>query len=132
MSSGGFRLVKQQQSSGLRTLDTSLWLLVAILIGGALFANYHFQYYAWALRLAAWLILICITIAIILLTEKGQSWKIFFNEARMEMRKVVWPTRQSTVQMTIMVMIVVVVTSLVLWLMDTIFVKIIQLLTFSS
>lgn len=124
--------MRQQQGSGLRTLDTSLWLLVAILIGGALFANYHFQSYAWALRLAAWLVIICVTVGVILLTEKGQSWKVFFNEARTELRKVVWPTRQVTVQMTIMVMIVVVVTSLILWLMDTIFIKIIQLLTFSS
>ena len=42
----------------------------------------------------------------------------FINQVRAEARKVVWPTRQETVQTTLVVMIVVVVFAFLLWLLD--------------
>ena len=42
----------------------------------------------------------------------------FLREVRDELRKVVWPTREETVQTTLVVMIVVTVVAIALWLLD--------------
>ncbi len=42
----------------------------------------------------------------------------YYRETRGELNKVVWPTRQETVQTTLVVMIVVVVFAFLLWVLD--------------
>lgn len=42
----------------------------------------------------------------------------FFRDARTEVRKVVWPTRQETVQTTLTVFVIVVIIGIFLWLFD--------------
>jgi preprotein translocase subunit SecE len=62
-------------------------------------------------------------------TEKGR-WVIdFFRDSRQELRKVVWPTRQETVQTTMVVAVMVIVLSLVLWGVDGVLVWLIGWLT---
>ena len=51
-------------------------------------------------------------------TEKGRSITGFISDSQVEVRKVVWPTRQETIQTTVVVMIVVVLAALFLWLLD--------------
>ncbi|MEC8716811.1 MAG: preprotein translocase subunit SecE, partial [Pseudomonadota bacterium] len=41
------------------------------------------------------------------------------NEARVEIRKVVWPTREETTQTTLVVLALVFVMSLILWGLDS-------------
>lgn len=53
----------------------------------------------------------------------------FFKDARLEMRKVVWPTRQETLQATLMVLVAVVVMAILLWLIDMALFRIINFLT---
>jgi preprotein translocase subunit SecE len=67
--------------------------------------------------------------AIALQTAPGRALWEFIADARMEVRKVVWPTRQETIQTTLIVMAMVVVVGLVLWLFDTILMGILRLLT---
>ena len=52
-------------------------------------------------------------------TAKGQSFFNLVKEARIEIRKVVWPTRQETTQTTLMVVAVVLVMALLLWGLDS-------------
>lgn len=52
--------------------------------------------------------------ALFLTTGKGRDTREFLAEARFEMRKVVWPTRQEALRTTWVVMIVVTIVSLVL------------------
>lgn len=42
----------------------------------------------------------------------------FAREARVELRKVIWPTRQETLQTTLVVLVMVVVVAIFLWLLD--------------
>lgn len=65
-------------------------------------------------------LLICVLIAtyIALQTDKGRSAWMFFQDAQVEVRKVVWPTRQETVQTTLIVILVVIIVSIILWLLD--------------
>jgi preprotein translocase subunit SecE len=44
---------------------------------------------------------------------------VLAKEARVEIRKVVWPTRQETTQTTLIVVAVVLVMALVLWGLDS-------------
>ena len=53
----------------------------------------------------------------------------FGREARMEVRKVVWPSRQETVQTTFMVIVAVIIIGIFLWLIDMLLAEAIQLLT---
>ena len=47
----------------------------------------------------------------------------FWQESLTELRKVVWPTRQETIQSTIAVLAMVFVMSLVLWSIDAVLVR---------
>ena len=52
-------------------------------------------------------------------TAKGKSFAVLVKEARTEIRKVVWPTRQETTQTTLIVVAVVLVMALLLWGLDS-------------
>ncbi len=49
---------------------------------------------------------------------KGRGFVTLCLDARTEIRKVVWPTRQETTQTTIVVLIVIFIVALILWLLD--------------
>lgn len=51
----------------------------------------------------------------------------FFGEVRAEARKVVWPERKETMQSTLMVVVMVLVLSLFLWLVDSSFSALVQM-----
>lgn len=55
------------------------------------------------------------------LTLQGKSFIDLLQQAQIELRKVVWPTRQETSQTTLIVLVVVVIMSLLLWGMDSLF-----------
>ncbi len=100
------------------SLDTvKLAVALAMLLAGVV----AFQYYADAPRLmrVGGIILDIILAAVLASqTDKGRMVIGFVRDAQIEVRKVVWPTRQETVQTTIVVMIVVVVFAFLLWVLD--------------
>jgi preprotein translocase subunit SecE len=51
-------------------------------------------------------------------TRAGHSLRDFFVESQFELRKVVWPTRQETLQTTLVIIVVVIVLSILLGLID--------------
>jgi preprotein translocase subunit SecE len=51
-------------------------------------------------------------------TIKGRAFVNLCLEAKIEIRKVVWPTRQETTQTSIVVIIVIFIMALILWLLD--------------
>ncbi len=59
-------------------------------------------------------------------SERGGKLFKFMQGSRMELRKVVWPTREETVQTTIVVVIFVIIMSIILFLFDTILSRIIS------
>ena len=65
------------------------------------------------------LILASVAAFVALRTSKGQSFVSLVKEARAEIRKVVWPTRQETTQTTLIVVAVVLVMALLLWGLDS-------------
>ncbi len=110
-------------------IDLLKWLVIAGLIAAGIWANFHFSAIAWPLRLIGWILLVCVLIAITLQTLKGQMAWSFAKAARHELRKVVWPTRQETVQMTMLVVALVIVMAMFMWGIDSVLLWAVGILT---
>ncbi|WPE16835.1 preprotein translocase subunit SecE [Candidatus Thioglobus autotrophicus] len=62
-------------------------------------------------------------------TPQGKRLAAFTKETKIELRKVVWPTRDETVKTTGMIMVAVVIVAIFLWIVDAFFSWMVQLLT---
>jgi preprotein translocase subunit SecE len=62
-----------------------------------------------------------IAVGVIYTTAPGQRTWRFAQDARVELRKVVWPTRTEATQTTLIVIAVVILIGIFLWILDTIF-----------
>ncbi len=102
-------------SSSMDTVKLVIALLVAV---AAMVAFYIYPEQSMLLRVGGLLLGGGIAIAIVLQTVKGRNIWGFFHGAQIEVRKVVWPTRQETVQTTLIVVLVVILISIILWLLD--------------
>lgn len=100
-------------------LDSVKWLLVAVLVAAGVAGNMYFASYGLLYRVLGLLVLAALAATIALQTERGQAFWKLVKEARVEIRKVVWPTRQETTQTTLIVVVFVLVTALILWGLDT-------------
>ena len=110
-------------------LDTfKLLLAVAMLILGIV-GFYYYEAESQLYRVLGVVFAAGVSIAIISTTLVGQNLISFGREARMEVRKVVWPTRQETVQTTIMVVIAVIIIGIFLWLIDMLLAQAITMIT---
>nr|WP_314267648.1 preprotein translocase subunit SecE [uncultured Moellerella sp.] len=118
----------EAQGSG-RSIDITKWVLVAVLLVVAIVGNYYFRQYNVALRAVGVVAVVAIAGAIALWTTKGKATLAFAREARTEMRKVIWPTRQEALQTTLIVAAVTAVMSLILWGLDGILVRLISFIT---
>ncbi|AKC32310.1 preprotein translocase subunit SecE [Candidatus Pantoea carbekii] len=110
-------------------LEIIQWFMVIILFIAAIVGNYIYRDIVLPLRLLAVLILITVALSIALLTKKGKAAVAFIREARTEMRKVIWPTLQETLNTTLIVAIVTAAVSLVLWGLDGMLVRLISVIT---
>lgn len=110
-------------------LDWLKWLFISVLIIAGLIANYYYNTQPWPLRLLGWILLLVVASAIALQTYQGKQVLTFARESRIELRKVYWPTRQETMQMTLMVVVVVIFLAIVLWGVDSLLMWLIGWLT---
>ncbi len=62
-----------------------------------------------------------LAIAIAMTSQPGKNAWAFAQEARQELRRVVWPTRQESIQTTLIVLVMVFLVAVLLWLMDMFF-----------
>jgi preprotein translocase subunit SecE len=92
--------------------------LAAFLVAGALGAFYYFGDQSLLLRVVGLLAVIGLALALGFRTQKGRDIWAFMKEAQVEVRKVVWPTRQETVRMTLIVVLMVVTVAGFLWVLD--------------
>jgi len=109
-------------------LDAVKWVVVAVLVVVGVYGNSYFANESLLLRVVALLVLAGAAGFIAAQTVKGKAFIKLGTEARTEIRKVVWPTRQETMHTTLIVAIVVVIMSFVLWGLDSTISWIISLL----
>ncbi|MCL6689548.1 preprotein translocase subunit SecE [Pseudomonas citronellolis] len=99
--------------------DILKWLLVAVVVVVGVVANQYYSAQPLLYRVLGILVLAAVAGFVALQTVKGRAFFTLAKEARAEIRKVVWPTRQETTQTTMIVVAVVLVMALVLWGLDS-------------
>ena len=100
-------------------LDVAKWALVAALVAIGVIGNSHFSAQPLFFRALALIVIAAIALAVVYHTEKGAGLWDLVQGSIVELRKVVWPTRQETNQTTLIVVAVVIVMSIILWLLDS-------------
>ena len=107
--------------TSVRRLDNVRWLLVAALIAGGVYGNSYYADESLLYRVLALLVLALVAAYIALQTVQGSAFWELARGSRTEIRKVVWPTRQETVQTTLIVIAFVILVALILWGLDALF-----------
>lgn len=105
-------------------------LIGAALLGlFGLFAFYYFAEQSLLMRTLGLLIIAAFVVYLVYMTAKGKRTAGFFRDARTEVRKVIWPTRQVTVQTTLTVFVIVIIVGIMLWLFDMFLAWLFRLIT---
>ncbi len=99
--------------------DLLKWLVVVALVVVGVVGNQYYHASPILYRVLALLVIAAVAAFTALQTAKGKSFFVLAKEARTEIRKVVWPTRQETTQTTLIVVAVVLVMALLLWGLDS-------------
>lgn len=122
-------MVLKAENQGEARIDWLKWLVAIALLLAGLVGNHYYSEVSMPLRTLAWFAVLAVAGFVASKTQKGK-WVIdFFRESRAELRKVVWPTRDETVQTTLIVAAMVVILALLLWGMDGVLVWLIGWLT---
>ncbi len=104
--------------SGIAAFDT-LKLLVAggILLGG-IFGYYYYSDVSVLIRAIGVLLAFALGVVVALQSFRGQAFVKFVQGARLELRKVVWPTREETIQTGVTVLVFTLIMAIFFWLLD--------------
>jgi preprotein translocase subunit SecE len=118
----------EQPGSSASGGDIVKYVLAVALVAGGVFAFYWFEQWATALRALAVFGGLVAGGLVFMTTRKGFQTREFLGEARFELRKVVWPTRQEALRTTWVVMIAVLILSLLLASFDWVIQHLVQYL----
>lgn len=99
--------------------DTVKWTIVFILVAVAVVGNSYFSDQSLLYRVLGILALSAVAGLVALQTAKGEAFWTLVKGSRTEIRKVVWPTRQETVQTTMIVVAFVLLVAMILWGLDS-------------
>lgn len=121
--------MSEKTESSSNPLDLLKWLMVFALLGGVVAANFLLEEYSVLYRALGAVVVVAIAGFIAATTEKGAAFLTFAKDSRMEVRKVVWPTRQEATQTTLIVLAATVIVALLLWGLDGIIVRLIGFVT---
>jgi len=101
-------------------LDTIKLLIAAAALVGGLYAYYFYETdFAQAIRVLMVLGGTIAGIGIAMTSAQGKKLWHFIQGSRVEIRKVVWPTKQETTQTAIAVFVFTMIMMLFFWLLDS-------------
>jgi preprotein translocase subunit SecE len=108
-----------QEESQSGVLDIIKLLIAAGVLVGGLYGYYYLL--EWSLPLRVLLVLggLIAGVAIAMTSTQGQRLWAFIQGSRVEIRKVVWPTKQETTQTAIAVFVFTLVMALFFWGLDS-------------
>ncbi len=102
------------------------WLAIAIVIAGVAANIYFVDTYPTIVRVLMVIGGVVVGGALGYSTTKGKEFAKFVKNANIERQKIVWPTKNETVQTTIMVLVLVLIIGVFLFLVDSIFSNLIE------
>jgi len=100
-------------------LDWLKWFVVAALLAAGIFGNWYYRDQSLLNRVLALVAVAGVAVAVASQTARGRAIWALLKESRIEIRRVVWPTRQETMQTTFIVVMLVLVFALILWGLDS-------------
>ena len=108
-----------QEESQSGVLDIIKLLIAAGVLVGGLYGYYYLL--EWSLPLRVLLVLggLIAGVAVAMTSTQGQRLWAFIQGSRVEIRKVVWPTKQETTQTAIAVFVFTLVMALFFWGLDS-------------
>ncbi len=105
----------EQSKDSIAAGDMVKYAVAVLLVVAGVFSYYWFDgQWPTIARVLAVVVGLAAGTVVFLTSAKGLQTREFLGEARFELRKVVWPTRQEAVRTTWVVMIVVVIMALIL------------------
>tara|TARA_B100001750_G_scaffold46496_1_gene34720 strand:+ start:1380 stop:1760 length:381 start_codon:yes stop_codon:yes gene_type:complete len=99
-------------------LDTFKMIAAVAILVFSIFSFYYFTDLSVLIRVLAIIFSVVISLLIFFKTQRGLIFWDFLQGSRVEMRKVVWPTKQETIQTTLTVFIFVLILGIFFWLLD--------------
>ena len=100
------------------TLDTLKMASAVAILLSSVFSFYYFAELSVLIRVLAVIFSVILSLLIFFSTQRGIIFWDFLQGSRVEMRKVVWPTKQETIQTTLTVFMFVLVLGIFFWLLD--------------
>ena len=99
--------------------DNIKLIVAVILMVDAIALFYIYSEYSTLLRVLGLLAVAGISLFIASRTAVGRTVLSYIGDTNIEVRKVVWPTRQETLQTTLIVILMVILVGLMLWGLDS-------------
>lgn len=111
----------ESQRSSLDTakLAGAVVLLLVGIAGFYYFETWQGEAVSLLFRVLGLLVVVGAAAFIALTTDSGKGLVTFLKDSRLEVRKMVWPTRTETIQTTLMVMVIVLILSIFMWGIDS-------------
>ena len=101
------------------SLDWLKWLVVGALLVAGVFGNWYYQGEFLLVRVIGLLVAAALAGYIAVQTQRcTRIWNLM-KEARVEVRRVVWPSNQETTQTTLIVIVIVIIFALIMWGLDS-------------
>jgi preprotein translocase subunit SecE len=121
--------LQKSEQSGPRFDTPLLVVALAVLLGGMV-AFYYFDPQLGKIpRLLILLASVAVSVFLVSRTGTGSTIAAYLKGANDERRKVVWPTRQESVQTTLVIAVFVVIVALIMWALDSALLAGVQYLT---
>lgn len=98
--------------------DVVKQVLSVVLVVAGVAAFYYFSEIQLLYRVLGLVVIVLASLGLMLTTDLGQGLWSFVLESKVEVRKVVWPTREETTRTTMLVFAMVFIVGLILWLLD--------------
>ena len=100
------------------TFDTLKMASAVAILLSSVFSFYYFAELSVLIRVLVVIFSVILSLMIFFSTQRGIIFWDFIQGSRVEMRKVVWPTKQETIQTTLTVFMFVLVLGIFFWLLD--------------
>ena len=100
------------------TLDTLKMASAVAILLSSVFSFYYFAELSVLIRVLVVIFSVILSLMIFFSTQRGIIFWDFILGSRVVMRKVVWPTKQETIQTTLTVFMFVLVLGIFFWLLD--------------
>lgn len=107
-----------QVEASASVFDVVKQVFSVIFVVAGVAAFYYFSEIPLLYRVLGLVLVVLVVTGIALTTDMGRNIWSFILESKLEVRKVIWPTREETFRTTLLVFAMVFIVGLILWLLD--------------